>query len=280
MTFAGTRKADRVAAALLRRIVSGALPVGSLLPREDELADEFGVNRGAVREAIKQLEVHRLVAPVRKRGTVVLDPIGSLTPEVLRAMIVPDDSRVDGEMFASFLEVRAELDAQLCALAAERRTEADLRAIHAAVADLVASRAAPRRFSAAVEALAMALARSTHNPIFMMLVHWQRHIVGDLEDLFLLVRLPSDPYFQGLRALEDAIVRRDSDMARGITRAFHAFATPTLLAAVEQGPPVRPGDDAAPPSPRAPARPHAPRKPRAPTRTQRLRKPATRGRKR
>jgi len=69
------RKADRVAHDLLRRIVSGELPVGSLLPREDELAARYQVNRSVIREAVKLLEVHRLVRPVRRRGTEVLSPL-------------------------------------------------------------------------------------------------------------------------------------------------------------------------------------------------------------
>lgn len=86
------RKADRVAQDLLRRIVAGEVEVGSLLPKEAELAEAHGVNRSVIREAIKLLEVHRLVRPIRRRGTEVLDPMASMSPEVLRAMLVPSRS--------------------------------------------------------------------------------------------------------------------------------------------------------------------------------------------
>ena len=55
------RKADSVARDLLRRITKGELQLGAVLPKEAELATDYGVNRGVIREAIKLLEVHRRV---------------------------------------------------------------------------------------------------------------------------------------------------------------------------------------------------------------------------
>jgi len=93
------RKADRVADAILDRVVSGSLPAGSILPKEDLLAEEFGVNRGVVREAIKLLEVHELVRPVRRLGTLVLDPHLSTSPAVLSAMLEPKPGTIDKQLF-------------------------------------------------------------------------------------------------------------------------------------------------------------------------------------
>ena len=83
------RKADRVAGDLVRRIVGGALEVGELLPKEAELADDYGVNRSVVREAVKQLEVHRLVKPIRRKGTEVLDPLCSPSADVITRLSSP-----------------------------------------------------------------------------------------------------------------------------------------------------------------------------------------------
>lgn len=230
--MAQPRKADHIADDLLRRIVSGEHAVGSVLPREAELAAHYGVNRSVLREAIKQLEVHRLVAPVRRRGTLVLDPLRSLTPEVLRAMLMPAPQHIDARVLASFLELRAELDAHMNSLAAQRRTTRDLESLGAVVERLEAARISPRRYVEVAEELSLALARATHNPIFEMLVHWQRHLTRDLEELFLLVRMPSDAHLQGVRALLLALEARDAETARELARAFHAFATPVLLQAV------------------------------------------------
>src|SRR5687767_14173441 len=103
------RKADVVARDLLGRIVSGKLAVGSVMPTEAELSLEYHVNRSVVREAIKQLEVHGLVRPVKRRGTLVLDPLRSPSPDVLRAMLSPRPGVVDRAALAELLEIRAQL---------------------------------------------------------------------------------------------------------------------------------------------------------------------------
>ena len=62
--MAGSRKADTIAEDLLERIVARDFAVGSVLPKEAELADHYDVARSVVREAIKLLEVHELAVLV------------------------------------------------------------------------------------------------------------------------------------------------------------------------------------------------------------------------
>lgn len=225
------RKADRVADDLLRRIVAGELDVGSLLPKEAELAERYEVNRSVIREAIKLLEVHRLVRPVRRRGTEVLDPLASLSPEVLRAMLVPEPGRVDRRLLADFLEIRASLDVQMSTLAAERRTDADLAILDGHLADLRAALRDRPRYDRAADALSQAVARATHNRIFEMLVWWNREVATDLGDIFRTVRPANEPHLAGLSLMVDLIRRREVEQVRALVTAFHEWATPRLLAA-------------------------------------------------
>jgi len=62
----------RIAKEIQSRIEDGAYGVGDLLPTEIELADELGVSRGTVREALRHVTELGLVERVRKRGTTVL----------------------------------------------------------------------------------------------------------------------------------------------------------------------------------------------------------------
>jgi GntR family transcriptional repressor for pyruvate dehydrogenase complex len=228
------RKADRVARDLLSRIVSGELAVGSLLPKEDELAARYKVNRSVVREAIKLLEVHRLVRPVRRRGTEVLSPLASMSPEVLRAMLSPRPHVVDRHVLAGILEIRAALDVQMVGLAAERRTKVDLTSMDAALARLGAAleeRAGAPAYFAAADELSLAMARATKNPLFEMLAAWNRMVVTDLDELFALVRAPGEPHLAALRLVIDRIRERDVENARKLVRTYHEWATPRLLAA-------------------------------------------------
>jgi DNA-binding FadR family transcriptional regulator len=229
-TPAGLRKADVVARALLDRIVHKHIAVGAVLPTESEIATEFDVNRSVVREAIKLLEVHRLVRPVRRRGTVVLDPLASMSPEVVHAMVRGARGTIDTAFFESLLEIRAVLDAQICSLAAERRTKADLKALEAAVQSL---RVATDReqYTYATAEWGLALARATHNPVCEMLSHWNRQVVRDLAPVFASIQPLGGAHLEGLGIMLECIRAKDSERARSLVDAFHAWATPRLLAA-------------------------------------------------
>ena len=60
-----------LATALRTAIQAGAYPAGSTLPKQDEIAEEHGVNVNTVRKAVSVLEAEGLVTPVRRKGTVV-----------------------------------------------------------------------------------------------------------------------------------------------------------------------------------------------------------------
>lgn len=231
MVDGAERKADRVAQDLLRRIVRGELDVGSLLPKEAELAARYEVNRSVIREAIKLLEVHRLVRPVRRRGTEVLDPVASLSPEVLRAMIQPSPGHIDRAVFRDFLELRTSVDIQMSVLAAERRTDEDLAEFDACLEALEAALHHRDRYDAAADRLSRAMARATHNRVYEMMAWWNLQVARDLQDVFRTVRPPNEPHLAGIRLLVDLVRKREVEQVRTLVDAFHAWATPRMLAA-------------------------------------------------
>jgi GntR family transcriptional regulator len=64
-----------VAAELRRRITTGALAVGALLPAEAQLCREFGASRGPVRQALATLRDEGLIGGGQGRRAVVLDDV-------------------------------------------------------------------------------------------------------------------------------------------------------------------------------------------------------------
>jgi GntR family transcriptional regulator, transcriptional repressor for pyruvate dehydrogenase complex len=225
------RKADEVAEDLLSRIVRGELPVGSVLPRESDLAESYGVNRGVVREANKLLEVHRLVRPTRRRGTEVLDPMCSVTPAVLSAMLVDRRGRIEPAMLAEFLEIRALLDVEVTVLAAMRRTDDDLEALEHAVCAL--ERAELGSVPEAFENYGRVLAEASKNRIFVMLSHWHSQIVREIQPLLATVRAPT-LQSGGHRMVLEAIRARDCELARRLVGEFHRWANERLLEAARE----------------------------------------------
>ncbi|MEU4809978.1 GntR family transcriptional regulator [Nocardia fluminea] len=67
----GTTGYRDLAAQLREAIKAGEHQPGSTLPKQDELAELYGVNVKTVRQAIGLLESEGLVTPIRRRGTVV-----------------------------------------------------------------------------------------------------------------------------------------------------------------------------------------------------------------
>jgi DNA-binding GntR family transcriptional regulator len=97
---------DVVCDAIRDRIASGVHRPGERLV-EDRLADELGVSRNPVREALRALEVEGYVELIPRRGAVVAD----LSPEVV----------------AEIFEVRGALEALGARLAAQRAAPAQVR---------------------------------------------------------------------------------------------------------------------------------------------------------
>jgi DNA-binding FadR family transcriptional regulator len=233
VTQPARRKADDVADDLLSRIVRGELPVGSLLPRESDLAERYGVNRSVVREANKLLEVHRLVRPTRRRGTEVLDPLCSVTPGVLIAMLVDRKGRVDPQMLSELGEIRGLLDAKMTSLAAERRTDDNLAELELRTAALEQAVPGSQEAFELANDFGIAVARASKNRIFFMLTHWHRQIARAIAPLLGRVRAPALSA-GGYRFVLEAIRRRDSELAARLVTEFHRWANQRLLEAANE----------------------------------------------
>jgi DNA-binding FadR family transcriptional regulator len=124
---------DAVHDSLRRAILDGELAAGDALPGERALAERFGVNRHAVREAIKRLQQARLVEVAQGGATRVLDWRATAGLELL-----PDLALADPRLLRAALEMRLAIGADVARLAAERGDEelvSRLRAILAAPGD-------------------------------------------------------------------------------------------------------------------------------------------------
>jgi DNA-binding FadR family transcriptional regulator len=161
----------------------------------------------------------------------VLDPMASFSPEVLRAMLAPQAGRVDPDVLADFLEVRAALDVQMTMLAAERRTDEDLAQLDAAIAKLAAALHDRARYDREALVFPRMLARATHNGIFEMLVWWHQSVAIELASIFSVVRPANEAHLQGHTLLVELVRKREVEQVRTLVTAFHAWATPRMLAA-------------------------------------------------
>ncbi len=118
---------NELAGLIERDILSGRLAPGMKLPTEGKLAEQFGISRNAVREAIAQLRSAELVETRHGLGTFVVDQ-----PLNRHVFSIPR-SGIDQTELCKLFELRAEVESGAAALAARFRTTADIAAMRDAL---------------------------------------------------------------------------------------------------------------------------------------------------
>ncbi len=112
-----------------RSIVSGQLPVGSLLPGDIELAERFKVSRTVLREAMKTLTAKGLIVPRARIGTKV-------TPKSQWNLFDPDilswhfETGIDEEFLVHLSEMRLAFEPFAAGLAAIHATVEDVELLY------------------------------------------------------------------------------------------------------------------------------------------------------
>ena len=102
------------------KIVRRELLAGSELPAERELSEMLGVNRGAVREAIKRLQQAGLVAVRHGGNHVVLDYQAEGGLELLPSLLVDASGNVTPSVARAAMSLRSALAPDIAAAAAEK----------------------------------------------------------------------------------------------------------------------------------------------------------------
>lgn len=126
---------DEVVRQLEQQVGTGVWRVGDRLPAEQQLAEQLGVGRSTVREAVRALVGSGLVETRQGAGTFV-------RARAPRTDDLPGRLRRAGVL--EVYEVRHGLELQAARLAAQRRTQADVDALSAALARRKRARAAGR----------------------------------------------------------------------------------------------------------------------------------------
>ena len=104
--------------------MSENLQPGDLLPAETKLAEEFGVSRSVVREALRSMAAQGAIEVVSGKGAIV-QPVDDTLLRIFfqRAIEVGNSSYVE------LMEVRKPLEVQCATLAAQRRTQDEATSI-------------------------------------------------------------------------------------------------------------------------------------------------------
>ncbi len=200
---------DQVYAVLRRRILDGELPRGARL-RQEALADELGVSRTPLREALRRLAAEGFVVFRPNRGAEVAD----LTAEDVRVAY----------------EARLVLEPGAARLAARRRPAAELAAMRAA-AEAGRAPDGDRGGLAASRDFHLALIRASGNEYLVRLgealwvpgiaeLIYERQAAGPVQ-----VLADADDHAR----IADAIAAGDADLAEALVRQHIRRALSRLL---------------------------------------------------
>jgi GntR family transcriptional repressor for pyruvate dehydrogenase complex len=204
--------------AIAAHIADARLRPGSRLPTERQLMGSLGVGRSTVREVIRKLQALGVVESRKGSGTYLMRAVSA---DAVHLPLTIDASTLRDRLLQT-LDVRRGLEVEASALAALRRTEADLAVLEARLDEM--ERVHLDRGTAGPQDLAFHLAiyDAAHNPLFRQLLEQMREAFE---------RFWETPFdrsdfarrsFPFHRELFEAIRRRDERAAREKTLAILA----------------------------------------------------------
>ncbi|MFJ9359364.1 FadR/GntR family transcriptional regulator [Streptomyces mirabilis] len=193
---------------LREQITDGEWAVGTKLPGETALAKSLGVGRSTVREALRALAGAGLVQARQGSGVFVIatKPKEDWSTQLRQAVIT------------DVYEVRMLLEVEAAQLAAQRRTEEDITALHEALARRrEAANAGNAEFVEADIALHRVMVAAAHNPVLTgLFTEFVPVLQRRLLDLVELLSLRSDNPNHGdagHAVLVNAVVQGDAEAA-------------------------------------------------------------------
>ncbi|WP_456310109.1 FadR/GntR family transcriptional regulator [Serratia proteamaculans] len=196
--------------ALTRYVAQSGTQIGERLPPERVLAEQLGVSRNTVREALKRWEALGII--VRRKGS------GTF----LHAEVTSNDSflslrfKNDSQNMLHALEVRRIIEAESCGLAAIRASREDLLLIEQRLVEMERVHLSIGSAGAEDWAFHASIYQAAHNPLLLHMV------VGLYDTLHAFFESPPEQAlfsdsFPLHRTLFEAIARRDAIEARRVS---------------------------------------------------------------
>lgn len=149
---------------IITMIKSGELPDGARLPAERVLAEQMGVSRTSVREAIRLLSLSGMLTSQQGSGTFVNASAPGLAGDELRFM---SDAYYEQDYMNEF---RKYIECNIIEIAAYKATKEDINELKSIVYDQYKSRCEHKNEIFYIKEFHLALAKATHNPIFVSLM--------------------------------------------------------------------------------------------------------------
>jgi len=213
-----------IAGALRRQIASARFARNDRLPPERSLAEQFGVARGTVREALKQLEQAGFVQRRAGSGTYVTYSEQDETRSI-----------VETTRPLELIDARVAVEPHMVRLAVLHATEFDLARTEAFLQTMETCGGDAAIFAETDERFHLALARCAHNALILWMME-KMHEVRSHAQWARMRTITLEPgiiatYNRQHRAIVDAIRARDAETAGRLMREHLETARRSLIGA-------------------------------------------------
>jgi DNA-binding FadR family transcriptional regulator len=221
-TVQTSNKHEIIAGALEAAILTGELQVGDKLPSEQRLAEQFGVSRSIVREALRDIEARGLLEAKNGSGSFVSSPTSADLGGMLNRILVLSGAAID-----DYFEIRFALEVKACELAALRATREDLGELGAIVRKMEMPARRREELTRLDYEFHFAVAKAARNPLFGCLL---QPLKGAMLRMFDRGYAPGalDEALAGHIRIVDALRGKDPELARKAMARHIEFAESNL----------------------------------------------------
>ena len=212
-----TRIPEEIVDQIYKLVREGVLNPGDRLPPERELANQLNVSRASVREAMRLLDTKGLVVIRPGAGTFITEDTVEAIVQSFSSLLY-DDSNVARDVF----EMRLILEPHVVALAAQRATDSDIRAMDEILDGQEADIAAGRTGVEFDSEFHFAIARATQNSALIAVMQAISDLLSQSRDASLQSPERSRLSLQSHRQILAAIKMRQTEVAE---EAMHEHIT-------------------------------------------------------
>ena len=232
------RLSDDIVEQLEKMILEGTLKSGGRLPAERALAEQFGVSRPSLREAIQKLTAKGLLVSRQGGGNYVVENIGSTFSDPLLHLLESSP-----EAQRDLLEFRHTLEASCAYYAAMRATDMDRERLRQAFDTLQDCYSRADEVSRAEEGAAdasfhLAIAEASHNAVLLHTIRalfdlLKRNVVITIGGMNKQLSETRDMLITQHRELYLAIIEGRAEQAREVS-SRHILYVQEVLEEVRQ----------------------------------------------
>lgn len=233
------RLSDDIVARLEAMILEGTLKAGERLPAERVLAEQFGVSRPSLREAIQKLATKGLLSSRQGGGTYVCENLGSTFSDPLMHLL---ESNADAQR--DLLEFRHTLEGSCAYYAALRATDVDRQRLGEAFERLQdcygrAGEVTRAEEGAADASFHLAIAEASHNAVLLHTIRGlfdllKRNVVTNIGGMYALRGETRGMLNAQHRALFEAIMEGRAEDARALSNQHIDYVQEVLADVVQQ----------------------------------------------